>query len=210
MREAEVSVADHEFATMGIEDLVDIGREAGLVEMDELTCNGRGGVVQAEVETRMDEQRLDALSFVDSWEHVAELAETHVYVVAFTAPDLPDSLSDQATDLVGTCDPDLDESGATMSFVGPQDVIAEQLDEYEQAGVSPDLRRLGGYRGPDRPMEDLTERQREVLQTAYDMGYYEVPSQATTEEIAAELDLDPSTVAEHLQRAEKNLLSHHL
>jgi len=38
------------------------------------------------------------------------------------------------------------------------------------------------------------------------MGYYEVPKQVSSEEIAAELDLDPSTVAEHLQRAERNLL----
>ena len=42
------------------------------------------------------------------------------------------------------------------------------------------------------------------------MGYYEVPREASTADIAAEIDVDPSTVTEHLQRAERNLLSHHL
>jgi predicted DNA binding protein len=42
------------------------------------------------------------------------------------------------------------------------------------------------------------------------MGYYEVPRDVSTNEIAAQLDLDSSTVAEHLQRAERNLLSTHL
>jgi predicted DNA binding protein len=39
------------------------------------------------------------------------------------------------------------------------------------------------------------------------MGYFAVPREVSTDEIAGELGLDSSTVAEHLQRAEKNLLS---
>jgi predicted DNA binding protein len=38
------------------------------------------------------------------------------------------------------------------------------------------------------------------------MGYYEVPKEVSADEIAAELNLDSSTVNEHLQRAERNLL----
>lgn len=45
------------------------------------------------------------------------------------------------------------------------------------------------------------------MQTAFNMGYYEVPREVSTEEIAAELGLDPSTVTEHLQRAERTVLS---
>lgn len=113
-------------------------------------------------------------------------------------------------DLVGTCDPDLHERGANMSLVGPQEAIVGTLTEYERDGVSPELRKLGEYQGQTRPMDELTDRQREVIQLAYEMGYYEVPRAISTEDVAAELDLDPSTVAEHLQRAERNLLTHHL
>lgn len=210
MREARVTIDDSEFETMGIEGLVSLCREAGIENFEELVCRGTGAVVQVEVETPIDEERLSSLECVDQWEHVAELDDTQIYVVAFTAPELPDDLADEMDDLVGTCDPIVSDRGATMSFVGPQEAISGTVSEYETAGVSPDLRKLNMYEGRERPIDELTDRQREVIQTAYDRGYYEVPRGATTADIATELDVDPSTVAEHLQRAERNLLSHHL
>jgi DNA-directed RNA polymerase specialized sigma24 family protein len=210
MREAQVTIDDSEFETMGIEGLVSLCREAGIENFEELVCRGTGAVVQVEVETRIDEERLSSLACVDQWEHVAELDAEHLYVVAFTAPELPDDVADEMDGLVGTCDPDVDDRGATLSFVGPQEAIAGTVSEYETAGVSPELRKLEMYEGRERPIDELTDRQREVIRTAYESGYYEVPRETTTEAVAAELDVDPSTVAEHLQRAERNLLSHHL
>jgi predicted DNA binding protein len=84
------------------------------------------------------------------------------------------------------------------------------IREYVDAGVNPDLRSLGEYDGSEGPLADLTGRQREVLEAAYAAGYYEVPRDASTEDVATELGVDPSTVAEHLQRAERNLLTRHL
>lgn len=206
MREAEVSIADGDISEMGIEDLFSLAQDAGLLDFEELACRGKGAVIQVELATRCDEAVLDDLAYVDQWNHVTERDDSHVYVISFTAPDLPDSLEETAADLVGTCDPEVDERGATMSLVGPHEAISGQLSEYEQAGVSPDLQRIGGYDGPDYPLDDLTDRQREVIERAWEMGYYEVPKEASAEEIATELDLDSSTVNEHLQRAERNLL----
>jgi len=206
MREADLSVSDSEMAAMGIEELLTLAREAGLIALEELACRGHGAVVQVEVEHRYDEQRLSELDYVDQWTHVAEREDSHVYVVSFTAPNLPESLAETADDLVGTCDPEIDERGATMSLVGPHEAISGQMSEYEDAGVSPNLQRIGRYEGPDHPLEELTTRQREVVETAWQSGYYEVPKQVSAEEIAEELALDSSTVTEHLQRAERNLL----
>jgi predicted DNA binding protein len=55
-------------------------------------------------------------------------------------------------------------------------------------------------------LDSLTSRWRSVSEIAYDLGFYEVPRQATVQNIAAQLDLDSATVSEHLQRAERNLL----
>lgn len=210
MREARVSISDSDYETMGIEGLVSLCREAGIRDFEELVCRGVGAIVQVEVERRIDGERLSSLECVDKWEYVAEADDAHIYVIAFTAPELPEDLADETDDLVGTCDPEVTERGATLSFVGSQATIAETVGEYENAGISPDLRKLDTYEGRERPIDELTDRQREVIQTAYDRGYYEVPREATTGDIAAELDVDPSTIAEHLQRAERNLLSHHL
>jgi len=46
-----------------------------------------------------------------------------------------------------------------------------------------------------------------VLETAYDLGYFEVPRDTTADAIAQRLDLGRSTVTEHLQRAERKLVT---
>lgn len=210
MREARVSISDAEFETIGIDGLVSLCREAGLRDFEELVCRGTGAIVQVAVETPLDEQQLSALDCVDRWDRVGESSEGHIYVIAFTAPELPEELATEMADVVGTCDPVLSEQGVTMSFVGPQEVLSDIISSYESAGVSPSLAKLGPYRGNEHPLDELTDRQREAIRTAYDMGYYEVPREVTTDEVATEVGVDPSTVAEHLQRAERNLLSQHL
>ncbi|PCR92348.1 helix-turn-helix domain-containing protein [Natrinema ejinorense] len=54
---------------------------------------------------------------------------------------------------------------------------------------------------------DLTTRQQEVLRTAVDIGYYDVPKQATHQDIANELGCATSTVDEHLRKAESGVFS---
>ncbi|MFD1642548.1 helix-turn-helix domain-containing protein [Halohasta litorea] len=48
----------------------------------------------------------------------------------------------------------------------------------------------------------LTDRQREALAAAVEVGYYEVPRTGDTEAVAAELDCEPSTAGELLRKAE--------
>jgi DNA-binding CsgD family transcriptional regulator len=209
MREALIRIDETDFAALGIEELVATARAAGIAEFDELACHGDSSVIKVGVEAPMDEAVLEDFAYVHDWDRVAD-GETAVYVISFVAPGVSGDVADASGDLVGTCDPSVDDRGASMTLTGPQDAIAGTVDGYEADGASPELRRLGGYRGDGRPLEALTRRQREVVETAYEQGFYEVPRAASTEAVADELDLDPSTVAEHLQRAERNLMAHHL
>jgi len=52
----------------------------------------------------------------------------------------------------------------------------------------------------------LTDRQREVLETAYAMGYFEHPKGANAQEVAAELDINSATLRGHLSAAQSKLL----
>ncbi|QLC34894.1 helix-turn-helix domain-containing protein (plasmid) [Halarchaeum sp. CBA1220] len=52
----------------------------------------------------------------------------------------------------------------------------------------------------------LTDRQREVLETAYDRGYFERPRRANATELAADLGIAQSTFTEHLVAAQSKLL----
>jgi len=210
MREAIVSMTDAELEAMGMGDLVSYVRDAGIHELEELECHGQGGLMQLEVESELDVERLFSFEAVDRCEFVAERQDTYLYLVAVTAPDLSEDITDPADDLVGACDPTMTDTGVTVELVGDQRTISETLTEYEAAGVSPELDKLGDYEGDDRTLDALTDRQREVVETAYDMGFYDVPREVSTDDIAAELEIDSSTVAEHLQRAERNLLAEQL
>ena len=66
-----------------------------------------------------------------------------------------------------------------------------------------------GDAAPDRTLVDrgrLTDRQCEVLRTAYRMGYFERPRDANASAVAEALDIAPSTFAEHLAAAQRKLL----
>jgi hypothetical protein len=55
-------------------------------------------------------------------------------------------------------------------------------------------------------MRTLTDRQREVLETAHEMGYFEYPRDANATEVAEALGIEPSTFSEHLAAAQRKLM----
>ncbi|MBU0532345.1 helix-turn-helix domain-containing protein [Candidatus Micrarchaeota archaeon] len=54
--------------------------------------------------------------------------------------------------------------------------------------------------------ELLSEKQLEVFRLACDYGYYEIPKMVTIEQLAERTGIAPSTLAEHLRKAETKLL----
>ena len=210
MREAIVTLSDAELEAIGFEGLVTRIRAAGVRDVELLEDRGRTCVPQVTVEERLDVEELAELECVDRCELVAETGETYRYLLELTATELPEDVTDDHESLLGDCGTEVTDRGVLVSLVGSQAAIREMLRDYETAGATPDLLKLAAYEGEGDALEDLTARQREVLETAYELGFYEVPREASTEEVAGELDLDPATVAEHLQRAERNLLTRQL
>ena len=102
----------------------------------------------------------------------------------------------------------------TVSFHAPDEEtlreVASKLDDrWPDVSIRRLLRSDEGTSGSDLVLVDrseLTDRQREVLETAHEMGYFEHPKRANATEVAAALDLHPSTVAEHLAAAQGKLL----
>ncbi|WP_321169338.1 helix-turn-helix domain-containing protein [Halorubrum salinum] len=56
------------------------------------------------------------------------------------------------------------------------------------------------------PDELLTDRQREILLEAVDLGYYEVPRTCTLTEVADHVGIPKSTCSEVLQRVERTVV----
>lgn len=56
-------------------------------------------------------------------------------------------------------------------------------------------------------LDDLTDRQQEVLEAAYRAGYFNWPRDANAEEVAESLDISSATLHSHLRKAEDSLLT---
>lgn len=207
MREADVAVRQDALEGTGVGELLSLTQAAGLRDMEALTCGGSGAVVAVEVEERLPADRLEDLEVVDEWREAGSTGDAHAYIVEFSAESFPPKLAGAVDDLVGTCDPELAGEDVSMSLSGPQSAIADAVAAYESTGAPTELRSLSDYDGGSDPLDELTDRQREVLETAFELGYFDVPRAASTDDVAAALDIDDSTVAEHLQRAEHNLLA---
>lgn len=54
----------------------------------------------------------------------------------------------------------------------------------------------------------LSPRRQEVLETAQKMGYYDTPRRCSQRELADRLNIRQATVAEHLQRAERDFIAY--
>ena len=83
-----------------------------------------------------------------------------------------------------------DDGTSTFTLVGTESDIQSAVD-----GV------------PDSVLGALSERQREAADAALSLGYYDVPREATIEEVATELDCATATAAEHLRKAESTVFS---
>lgn len=83
--------------------------------------------------------------------------------------------------------------------------------DCEERGIGLDVDRI--YHRSDQaadPWFGLTQSQREALVLAVERGYYDIPRQCTTAELADELDISAQAVTERLRRAVANITEHTL
>lgn len=80
----------------------------------------------------------------------------------------------------------------------------------EERGVDLRVIRLYDLEDPKMGQYDITEKQREALIQALEMGHFEIPREATLAEVAEALDVTPRAVSERLRRGQRNLVSNSL
>jgi hypothetical protein len=90
-----------------------------------------------------------------------------------------------------------------------QAVVAELRARFPSLDIKRFIRSPASEESSDTVLVDrskLTARQLEILDTAHEMGYFDRPRRANATEIAAEFDITPSTLREHLATAQGKLL----
>lgn len=181
--------------------------DAGILSAEVLSCEGTRGITRIRVEESVDEHRLDDIDTIEWWERVATEGSNLVYLFESDVSDAVDTSESDVDALPRAEEITVTGRGPTITCAGSQAQLSALVVAADAYGLDVTLERLHDYRTQETALEALTARQREVLEDAFDRGYYDVPRRASVSEIAAELGLDDSTVSEHLQRAERNLLA---
>jgi len=206
MREATVHLSAERLDALGIEEFVTSVREAGLEQVSELQCGRPGCLLVIEVAEPISGTSFSAIPNLEWWEEVTGAGHT-TYLCKLAVPALQDEeVAPHHESDASQMELDATADGIDITLLGDQDALSDRIEEFSAVGANPVLRALTDYGGPPDPLDALTARQREVLTLAFERGYFDVPRGTTTDALAGELGVDASTVREHLQRAQKNLL----
>ncbi|WP_436936060.1 helix-turn-helix domain-containing protein [Halovenus marina] len=82
----------------------------------------------------------------------------------------------------------------------------ERFQSFWQRNGEFTLRRLVPDGEADDAGTGLTDRQRDAILTAHEMGYFDIPRRASLDDVAAELDIAASSLSERLRRAQSHLI----
>lgn len=206
MREAEIELAPEALRELGFETVEEGATAVDVLDVTLLRCAGGESLSVTTVSEPIDEL-LDREDAVEWYERLDASGDSVTYLCKTGVPDLPPSATPPGTELsVQTVRPN-GVGGFTLTLVGTHEAISSELGGCGDGHPPVTLERLAEYEGPTEGRDRLTPRQREVVETAHELGYYEVPREATAADVADRLDLDRSTVTEHLQRAERRLVS---
>ncbi|KXA97417.1 hypothetical protein AKJ39_03325 [candidate division MSBL1 archaeon SCGC-AAA259J03] len=98
---------------------------------------------------------------------------------------------------------------AQFSLVGTQESIDGYLKLLENFDIQYKLKSVKNYEEfPGVRKADLTNRQREIISTAFDLGYYDTPRKIGSEKLAEIFEIAQPTLLEHLRKSEKKIMKH--
>lgn len=104
----------------------------------------------------------------------------------------------------------LDVDRMKVEMIGKKDEVKKLLHYTNKWGDNSfkilGLTSMDAKEGGASLLSKLTPRQRQMLLTAYALGYYDVPRRISSDELSRHLKVDKSTIVEHLRKAERKLI----
>lgn len=128
-------------------------------------------------------------------------------VVQFETTELPLLVTIQRAQIPLEPPLELVDGRVTLHLTAPRSRISAFGEQLDALSIPYTLDRI--YRDVEAASV-LTETQRDLLVEAIERGYYDTPRGITLNDLAAALDMAPSTVSETLHRAEGAVIKEHV
>lgn len=191
-------VADHDAVTR--EALIHVDSRADGTTVLLYRVDGDGEAFEAALATQPEVHDHEVVDLGGSGYHVFVQAESTEAGNALLA------LSHEYALIIDTPLEFIDD-GIRARLVGTHDNLRRALGGMPD-GLEFSVDDAGTYvPGGEDLLSPLTDRQLEVFETAVEEGYYDVPRRATHKDIAENLGCAPSTVDEHLRKAESRVVT---
>lgn len=204
MRSMSMEIPDEELHRAGFDGLLRLLRERAVRRVEFLRCLEAGALLL--VDAPLDASVVAEIESVESIHSLGDSA-----VIEVTAPELDAVFARYARESFVDGPIEVADDHVKLTFVATQSVITalqtELRESLDGGNIDCTIRSLNAYDGDADPTDRLTSRQREVMRHAYEAGYYEIPRRTSSETLATQLGIDKSTVLEHLQRAENNVVA---
>lgn len=206
MRELVLRILVADLESLGLGRFVVICRQLDAHRLEMLSCHNDSQKWLVRANTALDESDLVGVDCVNDVELLYN--ERGQYEYMFFLERLDSALLGSACPREVTCEGKVlsERDFAEFVFVAPETEIEAFNRRLNESNVTFELVRIGKYEQKDQFLDSLTGRQRKIITTAYERGYYDVPRSVSLDSIAESSDLDKSTVSEHLRRAERNIL----
>lgn len=102
-----------------------------------------------------------------------------------------------------------DSEKSQFSVVGTQESIDGYLNILEKFDIQYNLKSIKDHEEFEKTKNtNLTDRQEEIISTAYDLGYYDTPKKISSEKLADIFEISQPTLLEHLRKSEKKIMKH--
>ncbi len=94
-----------------------------------------------------------------------------------------------------------------FSLIGTQNSINGYLNIFEEFDIQYKLKSVKDHDEFEKTRDvGLTDRQREIISTAFDLGYYDTPKKIGSEKLAEIFEISQPTLLEHLRKSEKKIM----
>jgi hypothetical protein len=103
---------------------------------------------------------------------------------------------------------ELSDGRLKAAYLGTARQMRKFLRGLDEAHIKHKILSLEDARfSADSPLYALTEKQRRILVSAFQLGYFEIPRRVNFGELSQNLNLSRTTINEHLRKAESRLIT---